>query len=112
MSWLKLKTAVSKAVEAGNNSNITRNLKNYADTVVQHAGREELGKGSNPTSKTMAESGTLSSDSPLTDAEKKASKEKVLQNNERKEELILVQRDISAQLFNVVDILTVSFFHD
>ncbi|KAK8555076.1 hypothetical protein V6N13_103806 [Hibiscus sabdariffa] len=51
MSWLKLKTAVSKAVEAGNSSNITRNLKNYADTVVQHAGREEQGKGSNPTSK-------------------------------------------------------------
>ncbi|KAL4290527.1 hypothetical protein GQ457_14G023000 [Hibiscus cannabinus] len=39
MSWLKLKTAVSKAVEAGNSSNITRNLKNYADTVVQHAGQ-------------------------------------------------------------------------
>ncbi|KAK8510219.1 hypothetical protein V6N11_000512 [Hibiscus sabdariffa] len=97
MSWLKLKTAVSKAVEAGNSSNITRNLKNYADTVVQHAGREEQGKGSNPTSKdnlqsyifyrhlpavkTMAES-----DSPLTDAEKKAFEERVLQNKELKEE--------------------------
>ncbi|KAK8510231.1 hypothetical protein V6N13_103826 [Hibiscus sabdariffa] len=97
MSWLKLKTAVSKAVEAGNSSNITRNLKNYADTVVQHAGREELGKGSNPTSKNMSESKTSPSDSPSTDAEKKASKERV-----QKEELILVQREISALFLNLV----------
>ncbi|KAE8712118.1 putative receptor-like protein kinase [Hibiscus syriacus] len=37
MSWLK--TAVNKAVEVGNTSSITRNLKNYADTVVHHAGQ-------------------------------------------------------------------------
>ncbi|KAK8555077.1 hypothetical protein V6N13_103807 [Hibiscus sabdariffa] len=43
------------------------------------------------------------SDNPLTDAEKKASEERVLQNKELKEELILLQRDISAQLLNVVN---------
>ncbi|TYH00204.1 hypothetical protein ES288_A10G255500v1 [Gossypium darwinii] len=37
MSWLR--TAVNKAVEVGNNNNITRNIKNYADTVVHHAGQ-------------------------------------------------------------------------
>ncbi|KAK8555074.1 hypothetical protein V6N13_103804 [Hibiscus sabdariffa] len=52
----------------------------------------------------MAESGTLSSDSPLTAAEKKASKEWVLENNnELKEELILIQREISTQFINVVN---------
>ncbi|XP_019452551.1 PREDICTED: uncharacterized protein LOC109354480 isoform X2 [Lupinus angustifolius] len=35
MSWLKF--AVSKAV--GNNNNLTRTVKNYADTVAQHAGQ-------------------------------------------------------------------------
>ncbi|KAK8510207.1 hypothetical protein V6N13_103802 [Hibiscus sabdariffa] len=51
----------------------------------------------------MVESGTLSSDSPLTAAEKKASKDWVLENNELKEELILIQREISAQFLNVVN---------
>ncbi|XP_057524824.1 uncharacterized protein LOC130804418 isoform X1 [Amaranthus tricolor] len=36
MSWLK--NAVSKAVEVGNKNNITRTVKNYADSVVQQAG--------------------------------------------------------------------------
>lgn len=35
MSWIR--SAVNKAVEVGNNHNLTRNLKNYADTVAQHA---------------------------------------------------------------------------
>ncbi|KAI7729322.1 hypothetical protein M8C21_018542 [Ambrosia artemisiifolia] len=37
MSWIR--SAVNKAVEVGNNNNLTRTVKNYADTVVQHAGQ-------------------------------------------------------------------------
>ncbi|XP_060184150.1 sporulation-specific protein 15-like isoform X1 [Lycium barbarum] len=36
MSWLR--TAMNKAVEVGNNNNLTRTVRNYADSVVQHAG--------------------------------------------------------------------------
>lgn len=37
MSWFR--SAVSKAVEVGNKNNLTRTVKNYADTVVQQAGQ-------------------------------------------------------------------------
>lgn len=36
-SWIRL--AVNKAVEVGGSNNITRTVRNYADTVVQQAGQ-------------------------------------------------------------------------
>lgn len=37
MSWIK--SAVNKAVEVGGNSNLTRTVRSYADTVVHQAGQ-------------------------------------------------------------------------
>lgn len=37
MSWIR--SAVSKAVEVGNKNNLTRTVRNYADTVVHQAGQ-------------------------------------------------------------------------
>lgn len=34
-----MRSAMSKAVEVGNKNNLTRTVKNYADSVVQHAGQ-------------------------------------------------------------------------
>lgn len=36
MAWFR--SAVNKAVEVGNKNNLTRTVRNYADSVVQHAG--------------------------------------------------------------------------
>lgn len=41
MSWFK--SAVNKAVEVGGTNNLTRTVRNYADSVVQHAGQAVAG---------------------------------------------------------------------
>ncbi|XP_026427010.1 centrosome-associated protein CEP250-like isoform X2 [Papaver somniferum] len=41
MSWLR--TAVNKAVEVSGKNNLTRHVRDYADTVVQHAGQAVAG---------------------------------------------------------------------
>ncbi|KAI4300180.1 hypothetical protein L6164_033587 [Bauhinia variegata] len=41
MSWVR--TAVNKAVEAGGNSNLTRTVRDYADSVVVHASNAVVG---------------------------------------------------------------------
>jgi len=41
MSWLK--NAVNKAVEVSGKNNLTRTVRNYADTVVHHAGQAVAG---------------------------------------------------------------------
>jgi hypothetical protein len=41
MSWLR--TAMNKAAEVGGKNNLSRTVKNYAGTVVQHAGQAVVG---------------------------------------------------------------------